>query len=125
MLSLCQSLTIAEGPSGSLRVFSFVFAEGSSGSWNRTCFYLSDPQRLSLSGSLTVFADLLVLFSFDLSRSFTVFPKTVRPTKIHEDYMETRLQKLRPQIGYKRISGHVRSRYLQSQKNSVTVQNTL
>ena len=32
LLSLCQSSTNAEGLSGSLRVFSFVFAEDLSGS---------------------------------------------------------------------------------------------
>ena len=61
------SFAIAEGLSGSLRVVSFVFVEVFQGRWNRTYSYLSGPQRLSLSGSLTVFADLSVIFPLDLS----------------------------------------------------------
>ena len=38
-----------------------------------------------------VFADRSVVFPFGLSRSFTVFPKTARPSATHRDFMETRL----------------------------------
>ena len=54
LLSLCQSFTITEGLSGSLRVFPFVFAKGLQGRWSRTCLDLSDPQQLSLCGFLWV-----------------------------------------------------------------------
>ena len=47
---------------------------------------------MGLYGSLTVFADLSIVFPFGLSRSFTVFPKTVWPSATHKDYMETRLK---------------------------------
>ena len=41
---------------------------------------LSDSVFVGLYGSLRVFADLSVVFPFGLSRFFTVFPRTVRPS---------------------------------------------
>ena len=43
------------------------------GRWNRTCFYRSDPQRLSLCGSLWVAEGLCKSFSCVSIWSFTIF----------------------------------------------------
>ena len=85
MLSLSQSFTISESLSGSLRVFSFVVAKGLSRHWNRTCFYLSDPQRLSLCGSLWIADGLCLSFSCVSICSFTIFHGLSQNCATHKD----------------------------------------
>ena len=94
LLGLCQSFTIAEGlresfPLFLLRVFRVAGMElvcVTQSLWVFLYVWVADW------GSLTVFADMSVVFRFGLSRSFTVFFRTVRPSATHKDYMETRLK---------------------------------
>ena len=85
-LNRCQSFIIADGLSGSLRVFSFVFAEFQS-QWTKTCFCLSDLIFEDRWRSLTVFTDLSAMFPFSLSRSFPKLCDLQRPTYGNQSYL--------------------------------------
>ena len=76
LLSLCRSFTIAEGLSGRWVFFLLFLLRVFQDRWNRTRFYLSDPRRLSLSGSLWVAEGprrSLPIFQLCFRLSFTIF----------------------------------------------------